>query len=175
VTTGTSASVLIHANGNESMECAVNVEESIKLRTSRSAKLVSKFDRERELLLVQERALEAAEGPKSLGDSVSHKRKRPDDVTVPRYRHGYAWSVSSLNTSPSALYSEHASPLPIIPQHLIDDSVIKAALVEAHDHIKVDTPFNVNCIQNMLSDHPNQPLIHSVMRGLREGLIGILS
>jgi hypothetical protein len=54
VTTGTSASVLIHANGNESMECAVNVEESIKLRTSRSAKLVSKFDRERELLLVQE-------------------------------------------------------------------------------------------------------------------------
>jgi hypothetical protein len=169
VITGILGSVLIRANGNERMEYVVNAEENIKLKTLRNAKLASKLDRERELLLMQERALEAAEGLKSLGSNVSHKRKRPDDIAVPRYRCGYAWSVSSSNTSPSALYSECAPPLPTIPQHLIDNLVIQATLIEAQAHIKVETPFNVDRIQNMLSDHPNQPFIHSVMRGLREG------
>jgi hypothetical protein len=118
---------------------------------------------------VEERVREAAKGPKSLGSDVSYKRKRLDDVSVPRYRRGYAWSVSSSNTSPSALYSETAPPLPSVPQHLVDDPVIQAALSEAHAHIKVETPFNVDRLQNMLSDHPNQPLVHSVMKGLREG------
>ena len=149
------------------MECAVNVEESIKLRTTRNAKLTSKLKQERELLIVQERVREASKGPKSLAVDASRKRKRLDDVSVPRYRRGYAWSVSSSNTSPSALYSERAPPLPTIPQHLVDDPVIQAALIEAHGHIKVDTPFNVDRIQNMLSDHPNQPFVHSVMQGPR--------
>jgi hypothetical protein len=118
---------------------------------------------------VQERVREAAEGPKSLRVNVTRKRKRPDDVSIPRYRRGYAWSVSSSHTSPSALYSECAPPLPSVPQHLIDDPVIQAALVEARTHIKVDTPFNVDRLENMLSNHPNQPLVHSMMRGLREG------
>jgi hypothetical protein len=104
-----------------------------------------------------------------LGINVSHKRKRPDDVSAPRYHHGYAWSVSSSNTSPSALYSKHAPPLPTIPQHLVNDPVIQAALTEAQVHIKVDTPFNVDHFQNMLSDHPNQPFVRSVMLGLHEG------
>jgi hypothetical protein len=151
------------------MECAVNAEENIKLRTTRNAKLMSKLEQERELQLVEERVHEAAKGPKSLGSDVSHKRKRLDDVSVPRYRRGYAWSASSSNTTPSALYSESAPPLPSVPQHLVNDPVIQAALVEAHAHIKVETPFNVDRLQNMLSDHPNQPLVRSVMKGLREG------
>ena len=37
------------------------------------------------------------------------------------------------------------------------------------DHIKVETPFNVNKLKSMLADHPNQPFVQSVMTGLREG------
>jgi hypothetical protein len=36
-------------------------------------------------------------------------------------------------------------------------------------YIKVDTPFNVDRLEAILHDHPNQPFVKSVMRGLREG------
>jgi hypothetical protein len=109
------------------------------------------------------------EGPRSLGNDLSLKRKRFDDIPIPRYRRGYAWSVSSSNTSPSALYTESAPPLPSVPPHLVNDPSIQAALLEARDHIKVDTPINVDRLETMLSDHPNQPFVRSVMQGLREG------
>lgn len=37
------------------------------------------------------------------------------------------------------------------------------------DHIKVETPFNVERFENLLVDHPNQLFVRSVMTGLREG------
>ena len=37
------------------------------------------------------------------------------------------------------------------------------------NHIKVETPFNVDKLESMLADHPNQPFVQSVMTGLREG------
>jgi hypothetical protein len=37
------------------------------------------------------------------------------------------------------------------------------------NHIKVETTFNVERFENLLADHPNQPFVHSVMTGLREG------
>ena len=37
------------------------------------------------------------------------------------------------------------------------------------DFIRVETPFNVDRFEAMLYDHPNQPFVKSVMRGLREG------
>lgn len=37
------------------------------------------------------------------------------------------------------------------------------------DLIKVETPFNINKFESMLTDHPNCPFVDSVMKGLREG------
>ena len=37
------------------------------------------------------------------------------------------------------------------------------------DYLKVDTPFNVDRFEALLCDHPNQPFVASVMKGLREG------
>ena len=37
------------------------------------------------------------------------------------------------------------------------------------DAIRVDTPFDVNKFELPLADHPNQPFVHSVMKGLHEG------
>jgi hypothetical protein len=46
---------------------------------------------------------------------------------------------------------------------------IQATLLHLNQYIKVDTPFNVNRFENLLADHPNQPFVKSVMKGLREG------
>jgi hypothetical protein len=37
------------------------------------------------------------------------------------------------------------------------------------DAIKVETPFDVDKFELLLVDHPNQPFVHSVMKGLHEG------
>ena len=37
------------------------------------------------------------------------------------------------------------------------------------DHIKVETPSNIDKLESMLADHLNQPFVQSVMTGLREG------
>lgn len=115
--------------------------------------------------MVAEQVKQAAEGPKSIG---SLKRKA-DDLLTPKYRRGFAWSDSSNNISPSALYTETAPPLPRPPSHLVNDPKIQAALDTYKNHIQVDTPFDIGKLESMLHDHPNQPFVQSVLLGLREG------
>ncbi|KAJ7208694.1 hypothetical protein C8J57DRAFT_1046424, partial [Mycena rebaudengoi] len=80
------------------------------------------------------------------------------------------WSGTSINTiSPSVLYTEHAPPLPSPPEHLLRDPVIRAALNAHRDSIKVECPYNVDRLESMLHDHPNQLFVQSVIKGLREG------
>lgn len=112
----------------------------------------------------------AEAGPSSIEPHTSTKRKNEDSQDIPRYRRGYLWSDAPHNScSPSALFTETAIPLPSPPQHLINDPIIQASLRGAKSQIKVDTPFNVDRLEAMLHDHPNQPFVKSVMTGLREG------
>jgi len=37
------------------------------------------------------------------------------------------------------------------------------------DFIKVETPFDVNKFESLLYDHPNQPFVQSIMKGLHDG------
>jgi hypothetical protein len=113
----------------------------------------------------------AVEGPKSFKSSHPNKRKRTDNVfnLIPKFKHGFAWSDSSHNISPSALYTETAKPLPWPPEHLLNDPTIRAALGACKGHIEVKTPFDVDKLGAMLHDHPNQPLVESVLVGLRDG------
>jgi len=57
--------------------------------------------------MVAERVAKAAQGPKSIESPRPDKRKRTDDVSSPilRFKRGFAWSDSSNNISPSALYT----------------------------------------------------------------------
>ncbi|KIM78476.1 hypothetical protein PILCRDRAFT_75623 [Piloderma croceum F 1598] len=57
-------------------------------------------------------------------------------------------------------------PLPSVPQHLLDNPIIKALLAANKDFIKVETPFDINKLENLLIDHPNPPFVHSVLSGL---------
>ena len=110
-------------------------------------------------------------GPRPLGGTAtSLKRKATDILEPPRFRRGFVWSDSDdKHTSPSALYTETAPPLPTPPQHLLDDPKIQEALQSLGDAIKVETPFDVDKFELLLIDHPNQPFVKSVMKGLREG------
>ncbi|KZP12350.1 hypothetical protein FIBSPDRAFT_936933 [Athelia psychrophila] len=91
------------------------------------------------------------------------------DILVPKFRRGFAWSDSSTTMSPAALDTETAPPLATVPPELLNNPYIAAALARYKDQLRVDTPFNVDRLETMLHFHPNQPLVRSVIRGLREG------
>ncbi|RDB21877.1 hypothetical protein Hypma_010992 [Hypsizygus marmoreus] len=102
---------------------------------------------------------------------MSSKRKPVDILESPRFRRGFVWSnVPSDNTiSPAALYTETAPPLPSPPLHLLHDPILQSSLTSLRDAVKVETPFDVDKLESMLHDHPNQPFVESVVRGLRDG------
>jgi hypothetical protein len=125
------------------------------------------------MLMVTEQAEAALVGPKSinpLDPLASRKRKAPELTDAPRFRRNFVWNPSaSSNISPSALYTETAEPLPSPPQHLLNDPIIQAALDANKDFIKVETPFDVDKLENFLLDHPAPLFVRSVMNGLRYG------
>lgn len=65
--------------------------------------------------------------------------------------------------------TETADPLPSPPAHLAQNTNIQATLQAIRGFVKVSTPFNVDRFEALLSSHPNQPFVGSVIRGLREG------
>ena len=82
----------------------------------------------------------------------------------PHFRQGFLWSSSPSNSiSPATLSTETAPPLPSPPSHLLNDPIILKALSSLEGFIKVDTPFNVDRLETLLYDHPNQPFVKSVI------------
>ena len=71
------------------------------------------------------------------------------------------------NISPSALYTETAPPLPSPPEHLVNDTIIQGTIKRLGNHIKVETPFDIDKLES-LNDHPNSPLVQSAMESLWE-------
>ena len=67
------------------------------------------------------------------------------------------------------LYTETAPLLLSPPQHLLEDPTIQKPIHSLGNAIKVDTPFDVNKFELLLVNHPNQPFVHSVIKGLYKG------
>ncbi|KAJ3520802.1 hypothetical protein NMY22_g12584 [Coprinellus aureogranulatus] len=151
-----------------STESVANVEESIEQRNRRRALLLSRLATARQEAEMNVRVEEAEKGPRSLlGDGGKRKAEEP---LAPRYRRGFAWSSNTTDSiSPSAINTETAVPLASPPAQLVNDSRIQDTIRRLGPAIRVDTPFNVNKFEELLIDHPNQPFVQSVMRGLREG------
>jgi hypothetical protein len=139
-------------------------------KTTNSVLLSSKLATEHESLGVQENVTRFTErGPRPLSRSTL-KRKASVTLDPPHFRRGFVWSDNSIDPiSPSALYTESAPPLPSPPQHLLKDPELQNSIRSLGDAIKVETPFDVNKFELLLADHPNQPFVQSVMKGLREG------
>ncbi|KAG7439814.1 uncharacterized protein BT62DRAFT_983322 [Guyanagaster necrorhizus] len=62
-----------------------------------------------------------------------------------------------------------ADPLPSSPSHLLNDLFLQATLYALKDFIVVNTPFNVNCLENILYFYPNEYFVSSVIHGLWNG------
>jgi hypothetical protein len=110
-------------------------------------------------------------GTHSLSGERGVKRKGDDLPDSPLFRRRFVWSHRQCNDSlsPAAAATEFAKPLPSPPEALINNPEILSTLRHLDPYIKVETPFNVDRFENLLADHPNQPFVKSVMRGLREG------
>jgi hypothetical protein len=99
------------------------------------------------------------------------KRKASDFPEPPLFRRNFIWSrhSSSDTLSPAAAATEYAEPLPSPPEDLMNNPEVQATLRHLDQSLKVETPFNVDRFESLLADHPNQPFVKSVMKGLREG------
>lgn len=106
----------------------------------------------------------------SLAGNRGVKRKGPDFPDSPLFCRRFVWSRHQSNNilSPAAA-TECAEPLPSPPQTLVTSPEIQSTLHHLNQYIKVETPFNVDQLENLLIDYPNQPFVKSVMRGLRKG------
>ena len=161
--------VRIPAMVGASMVYVVNAENATGPETIKRASLLSKLAAEKELAEVTQRVEAAAAKPRSLS-SRELKREADTILEAPRFRRGFVWSDEDYNDiSPSALQTETAQPFIRPPAHLFENSEIQSTLRAMDNYIEVKTPFNVQKFESLLSDHPNQPFIHSVMIGLREG------
>ncbi|RDX39626.1 hypothetical protein OH76DRAFT_1325359, partial [Lentinus brumalis] len=60
-------------------------------------------------------------------------------------------------------------PMPDVPFSVRTNPVINKTLSEHPDLFSVVTPIQVDRFEALLADHPNQPFVQSVTRGLREG------
>ena len=87
-----------------------------------------------------------------------------DILEGPRFCQGYLWSSTPVNSlSLSALSTETAPLLPSPPPHLLNDPIIQKTLESLQGFIKVNTPFNIDHLETLLFDHPNQPFVKSVI------------
>ncbi|KAF8830068.1 hypothetical protein HHX47_DHR2000566 [Lentinula edodes] len=166
VSFGMRGNALPHVQIAASMASVVSVESPTKQLTPNPAM--------RSLSTVDQRVKTALAGPRSLAGT---KRATPESNSgssnsIPRFRRGYLWSTSSSSSEiipPSIQSTYTAPPLPSPPEHLLNNPQIQSTLKAMAPYIKVETPFNVDRLENLLASHPNQPFVASVMRSLREG------
>jgi hypothetical protein len=107
----------------------------------------------------------------SLAGKQGMKRKAVNFPDSPSFRRGFVWSRyhRSDPLSPAAAATVSVLPLPSLPEDLLKNPEIQSTLRYLDQYIRVETPFNVDRFENLLADHPNQPFVRSVMKGLCEG------
>ncbi|KAF8903253.1 hypothetical protein CPB85DRAFT_1438403 [Mucidula mucida] len=87
---------------------------------------------------------------------------------LPRYLRGFGWRVLSPRGSRTAWYTEIDEPLPHPPLREYKSTAMKT--IHDNPHLfNVSTPVNVDRLASLLTVHPNQPFVKSVLRLLRIG------
>lgn len=91
------------------------------------------------------------------------------------FMRGLEWDSFNPQGFSSAIKSSfHSPPLPD-PPPLADDPNAAFA-IKCFPHLfKITTPFKVNLIEKLSLNHPNQPFIKSVIKGLHQGFCPMLS
>src|SRR5882724_9628671 len=87
----------------------------------------------------------------------------------PKWTWGFLWVHNRSLQSPSASFTEIVEPLPNVPTSKLHNPMPNSTIT-SHPHLfKIVTPVKVDRFEQLLSSHPNQPLVQSVCRGLCEG------
>jgi hypothetical protein len=168
---GTLASAtILNVHINRCIESAVSAEELTRQRTEKTVMASSSIDSvqlRRDLCVSPARLRE----PRSLACKGGLKRKAVDYPDSPSFHRGFTWSDfhPTISLSPATAATKFADPLPSPPEALLNNHEIQHTLWYLEPYIEIPTPFNIDRFENLLLDHPNQPFIASVMRGLREG------
>ena len=87
----------------------------------------------------------------------------------PKYLHHKIWEADDYFSKSSADWSKTAKPLPTIPNSELLNHIVTKTIKENPKLFDIVTPINVDHFELLLESHPNQPLVASVCRGLREG------
>ena len=86
----------------------------------------------------------------------------------PKFHHGLLWTLDEDGHSPTALSTLYDTPLPR-PQPNEFHPVVLNTIARNPLLFKLITPINIETFEVLLSSHPNQPFIKSVLTGLCEG------
>ena len=87
----------------------------------------------------------------------------------PRHKRRLVWGTEWDARSKTVKWTETAAPLPRPPPREFDNTEAMQTIAANPHLFLVSTPINVDRFEALLSEHPNQPFVHSVCIGLREG------
>jgi hypothetical protein len=88
---------------------------------------------------------------------------------VPKYCRYNAWDTNSDRLPNTIDWTEHAEPLPHPPDDELADPIVNQTIRDNPHLFNVSTPINIDLFEQLLTTHPNQPFVRSVVTGLREG------
>ncbi|KAK4698765.1 hypothetical protein P7C70_g7503, partial [Phenoliferia sp. Uapishka_3] len=115
---------------------------------------------------------ERKEHPPSLFNSEDHPINcfpLAGTKSIPRLCRNLHFPVTTKPISPSVENTLTSPPLPSVPPCVLKDPFINAALRQRPDLFSVSTPIDIPRFKNLLSTHPNRPLVESVLHGLDSG------
>ncbi|KAK4696741.1 hypothetical protein P7C70_g8323, partial [Phenoliferia sp. Uapishka_3] len=89
--------------------------------------------------------------------------------SIPKLSRSLHFPTSDRPRTPSVDSTLTDPPLPSVPLCVLNDPIINATLQARPDLFKVSTPINIPRFRRLLANHPNRPLIDSVLHGLEHG------
>lgn len=79
------------------------------------------------------------------------------------------WRESDTPRTVSAYSTLTAAPLPSPPSNELQNKVARRTISQNPDLFKVVSPIKADVFEEYVKDHPNQPFVQSVVRGLKKG------
>ncbi|KAF8126188.1 hypothetical protein EV363DRAFT_1174725 [Boletus edulis] len=105
-----------------------------------------------------------------IGDQIAQSLKLNNHLSEhPKFKCQFIWGSQPALISRTVHWTEHAAPLPSPPSTEFENVVALATIGARPDLFQVSTPIDICHFESLLADHPNQPFVKSVIRGLQDG------
>jgi hypothetical protein len=114
----------------------------------------------------------SAKAAKSLDTGRTSARNnffQPALSSRPKYLRYNLWDTEGRLSPTIADWSESVLPFPRPPPSELNNTIVLRTLNDNPTLFQIVTPIDVDCFQNLLSNHPNPSFVNSVCTGLWEG------